>query len=130
MRYRDDPPAFLVGCRAGVAEFRSSDVHGRLVDASTEGETQRRERIEKLQARREADGPREAPPVAPAAALAEWFARHPMQRMGRFGQALAERGAEMVPVMILDTPARPADFSEFARNRQAAIVTPVILPGR
>jgi hypothetical protein len=121
---------FGIGLNAGVAEFRHMDVTGRDVSASTEGDTQRSERVRALQDRRLADGPREALPVTPAAALAEWFARHPDQRMGSFGRALGERGQAMVPLMILDTPGQPADFSEFARNRQQALATMVIRPGR
>jgi hypothetical protein len=125
-----DGGTFGIGMHAGRAEFRHGDISGRPVDASTEGDTARSERITRLQDRRLADGERTVPPAEPAAALAEWFARHPDQRLGKFGVALAERGGEMVPRMILDTPDHPADFSEFYRNRQAAMVTPVIAPGR
>jgi hypothetical protein len=100
-------PRFLVGHRAERAEFRHSDAGGRPVDASAEGDTARSERITRLQDARLADGERLPPPVAPAAALDDWLIRNPQQRLGPFGKALAEKGAEAIPKMVTQSPGRP-----------------------
>lgn len=133
MTWFDDPgPAFLVGCRVGVREFRSSDMHGRPVDPAAEGETSRTERIEKLQARRVADGERTVPPVAPAEMLGEYFRLNPSARTGKLGMVLGERSAELLPSLMIELPGRDPEVYGpiYQRGRLVAGVVVTELPGR
>lgn len=85
----DDAPIFRAGLAASRAEFRSTDVRGRPVDASAELPTQRAERIRDLQDQRMAMGPREAPSAEPGAVLREWLAASPDNRMSAFAEYIA-----------------------------------------
>jgi hypothetical protein len=111
----------------GVRAFTPSDVTGRPVDVSGETETVRRDRITKLQDRRDAEGYRDGPPSAsPARVLAEWLIAEPSMRDSAFGRALAEKGAAVIPRMVVEAPGRPADYSAMTRRgQQPAGVTPV-----
>jgi hypothetical protein len=135
MSWREPEPTFRIGQRAEHAEFRHSDVHGNVISpaaATAEGETARAERIRKLAALRDASGPREAPPASPRAVLAEWLVANPLARTGAFGRALAEKGEEAVPRMVIELPGRPpaGDALIGRPRRMAAGVTPTELPGR
>ncbi len=69
----DDGPTSRVGLNVHRAEFRASDADGRPVDPATEGDTQRSERVWRLQDR----WTPEAPSAEPADVLREWIAASP-----------------------------------------------------
>jgi hypothetical protein len=118
--------SFGIGLNAPRLQFRHMDVTGREVSASAEGDTARSERIGKLQDIRLASGARVAPPTSPVAVLAEWLAAEPLMRDSAFGRALAEKGAAVIPRMVVEAPGRPADYSAMTRRgQQPGGVTPV-----
>ena len=78
---------FGIGLHAARAEFRSTDVNGKPVDVTTEGDTARSERIWALQDRWV---PRQLPSTEPADVMAEWMARSPDNRMSAFARHLAD----------------------------------------
>jgi hypothetical protein len=105
-----------IGMNAAGVQFRGhTDANGRPVDASGETETQRRERIEALQSRRDAAGYREAPPSAsPAAIINECRLRDPAGYGAGLAAGIAE-GRYPLPVLVVESPGRPADLAQLAR---------------
>ncbi len=94
---------FRVGLGASNrAEFRSTDVNGKPVDAAAETETARSERIRALQDRWV---PRELPSADPADCLREWMAASPANRMSAFAMHLAEH-PEMMPAAESEAPGK------------------------
>jgi hypothetical protein len=85
---------FRVGIGAERAEFRSTDVNGRPVDPSTEGDTARTERIRALQDRWQ---PRAFPSAEPIDIMTEWLAASPDNRMSGLARKLAEN-PDLLPV--------------------------------
>ena len=85
----DDGPTFRVGMSANGVQFRHSDVNGRPIDVSAEGDTARSERIWHLQDRWM---PHEPPSCNSNDILAEWMAQSPENRLSKFAQNIAEHG--------------------------------------
>lgn len=111
-------PAFRVGHRAERVEFRSTDIHGREVDTSTELPTQRDERIRQLQALRDAAGYRdEAPSASPANVINECRAADPSGPGAGLAAGIAS-GAYPLPVMVVEAPGRPADYGTLTRLKR------------
>jgi hypothetical protein len=111
-----DGPLFGIGMHAAPVQFRGhTDANGRPVDAAGETETVRTQRIEALQARRDAAGYADGPPSAsPAAIINECRLRDPAGYGAGLAAGVAE-GRYPLPVIAVESPGRPADMSAITR---------------
>jgi hypothetical protein len=114
---------FRVGLNAARAEFRSTDIAGRPVDAVHELPTARTERIEQLQERWQ---PRGVPSSDPRDVMVEWL-RNPVNRMSAFAMRLGEQPDLMPDAEIEPGPGQrpqPGGLIErIASQREASMAT-------
>jgi len=110
---------FGIGMNTGAVQFRDhTDANGRAIDAAGETDTARTERIEVLQSRRDAAGYRDEPPSAsPAAIINELRAADPAGYGAGLAAGIAEQRYPM-PVCVVESPGRPADYTALARLRR------------